>query len=93
MISKNEVVTETYLVVATFDTQEEAENCSAYLKLKFPRFLLRLTYSSMNVNRANFIFVPTQDFSESWSDEKLYKKYHLSQEEIDYIESLIKPLE
>ena len=34
-----------------------------------------------------------QDFNESWTDEKLYKKYNLTQEEIDFIESMIKPME
>lgn len=53
VVQNNEVVTETYLVCATLDTLREAVNCCEYLKLKFPRFLLRLTYSSMNVNRAN----------------------------------------
>lgn len=38
-------------------------------------------------------FIPDQDFSEPWTDEKLYKKYNLSQDEIAYIESLIKPME
>ncbi len=33
------------------------------------------------------------DFSEPWTDEKLYKKYGLTQEEIDFIESMIRPIE
>lgn len=67
VVQNDEVVTETYLVCATLDTLREAVNCCEYLKLKFPRFLLRLTYSSMNVNRANFVFVPNQDFNRSYS--------------------------
>ena len=38
------------------------------------------------------MLVPIQDFSESWNDEKLYKKYNLTQEEVDFIESTIRPL-
>lgn len=53
VVQNDEVVTETYLVCATLDTLREAVNCCEYLKLKFPRFLLRLTYSSMNVNESN----------------------------------------
>jgi site-specific DNA-methyltransferase (adenine-specific) len=34
-----------------------------------------------------------QDFSKSRTDEELYKKYNLSQEEIDYIETMIKPMD
>lgn len=93
VVQNNEVVTETYLVCATLDTLREAVNCCEYLKLKFPRFLLRLTYSSMNVNRANFVFVPNQDFNRSYSDEDLYKKYNLTEDEVAYIERLIRPME
>ena len=93
VVQNDEVVTETYLVCATLDTLREAVNCGEYLKLKFPRFLLRLTYSSMNVNRANFVFVPNQDFNRSYSDEDLYKKYNLTEDEIAYIERLIRPME
>ena len=38
-------------------------------------------------------FIPLQDFNEEWTDEKLYKKYGLTQEEIDFIESMIRPME
>lgn len=93
VVQNDEVVTETYLVCATLDTLREAVNCCKYLKLKLPRFLLRLTYSSMNVNRANFVFVPNQDFSKSYSDVELYEKYNLTKDEIAYIERLIRPME
>lgn len=39
-----------------------------------------------------YSFVPMQDFSETWSDEKLYKKYDLTKEEIEFIESMIRPM-
>ena len=88
----NEISTETYLLVSVFDTETEARNCADYLMLKFPRFMLRLTYSSMNVNRANFPFVPFLDFKKQWTDSELYKMYGLSPEETAYVESLIKPM-
>ena len=37
--------------------------------------------------------IPMQDFTQEWTDKKLYKKYNLTQEEIDYIESMIRPME
>jgi site-specific DNA-methyltransferase (adenine-specific) len=40
-----------------------------------------------------FSYVPMQDFSEPWTDEKLYKKYGLTQDEIAFIESMIRPME
>ena len=92
VLRPNEISTETYLVVASFQSELEASNCAKYLMQKFPRFMLRLTYSSMNVNKANFVFVPSLDFSKPWTDAELYEKYHLTAEEIAYIESMIKPM-
>ena len=40
-----------------------------------------------------FEFVPLQDFTKPWTDEELYKKYNLTDEEIQFIESMIKPME
>lgn len=88
----NEVCTETYLILATFDTKEEADNMCFYIKTKFFRFLLLQALTSIHITKDSFCFVPKQDFSKSWSDEELYKKYNLSKDEIDYIESMIKPM-
>ena len=38
-------------------------------------------------------FVPLQDFSKPWTDAELYAKYGLTEDEIDFIESMIKPME
>ena len=46
-----------------------------------------------NVTQSTYAFVPMHDFSKPWTDEELYKKYNLTQEEIDFIESMIKPME
>ena len=88
-----EVNTFSYLVLGAFDTEEEIKNYKQYLMCKFTRFMLRLTYSSMHIARANFVFVPDQDFMETWTDEKLYKKYELTEEEIAFIESTIRVME
>ena len=88
-----EVNTFSYLVLGAFDTEEEIKNYKQYLMCKFTRFMLRLTYSSMHIARANFVFVPDQDFMETWTDEKLYKKYELTEEEITFIESTIRVME
>ena len=48
--------------------------------------------SSINLSKLVFSFVPLQDFSEPWTDEKLYKKYGLTKEEIAFIESMIRPM-
>lgn len=89
----NEINTESYLLLSTFDTEEEANNCAKYFQLKFPRFLLRLSFSSMNIAKDNFQFVPVQDFKVAWTDKMLYDKYGLTEEEQNYVESTIKPME
>ena len=59
----------------------------------FFRFLVVLIKSTQDVPRRVYQFVPIQDFTQSWTDEKLYKKYGLTQEEIAFIESMIRPME
>ena len=65
----------------------------SYLKTKFTRFLILQTITSINITRNNYQFVPIQDFSHPWTDEMLYKKYNLTEEEIAFIESMIRPME
>ena len=87
------VCTETYIVIDCFDTEEEANNLINYLKTQFVRFLVaQLTYTQ-HIAKGNFAFVPIQDFSKPWTDEELYKKYNLTDEEIAFIESMIRPME
>jgi len=93
IIGPGQINTETYLDIGVFDTQQEAVNFDKYLKSKLPRFLLRQAISSLNVTRECFRFVPYLDFKEEWTDQKLYKKYGLTEEEIAFIESMIKPMD
>lgn len=88
-----EVCTETYLCLGSFDDEIFAENLLNYMKSKFFRFLLLQALTSINISKEKFYFVPMQDFSKPWTDAELYKKYNLSQEEIDFIESMIRPME
>lgn len=93
VIKPNEVFTETYLLLAHFNNEKEALKCAEYFRTKFVRFLVSLTLSSMNITRDNFQFVPVQNFDEPWTDEKLYKKYGLTKNEIAFIESMIRPMD
>lgn len=87
------VVTESYVVVGSFKTQKEALNCLSYLKTKFFRILCQVVIVSPDVSAKTFDLVPIQDFSHPWTDKDLYIKYHLTDEEINYIETNIKPME
>ena len=86
-----EVSTETYLSIGPLKSKEEAENLISYINTKFFRFLVLQKKNTQNCPRSVFEFVPMQDFSKSWSDETIYKKYSLTKKEINYIESLVRP--
>jgi len=85
--------TETFLKIGDFNTESEMNNCLDYIRTKFFRALLFYNRHSLNISKSSFELVPLQDFSKSWTDEELYKKYKLTQEEIDYIEDNIDPME
>lgn len=93
IINPNEVCTQSYLVGASFDTEKEAQNYLSYLRTKFFRFLLLQGLTSQDISREKFLFVPLLDFSKSWTDEELYKLYDLSYEEIEFIDSMIRPMD
>jgi len=90
LLHPSQINTESYLVIGAFKDKSEAINFNNYIKTKFARFMIRLSITSVNVTRSCFQFLPTQDFNESWDDEKLYKKYNLNKEEIEFIESWIR---
>lgn len=89
----DEVCTNSYIVIGEYDNIAEPENLLAYLKTKFVRFLVLQAVSSIHISRTSFTFVPMQDFSKPWTDEELYEKYGLTEEEIAFIESMIRPME
>ena len=92
VLQKNEVDTFSYLNVGFYDTEEEANNCKAYLCCKFTRFMLRTTYSGVNVSQSNFAFVPSMDMTIRWTDEDLYHYFALTDDEIELIESTMRPM-
>ena len=89
----NEICAETYICIGSFKKRVEAENLQKYLSTIFARFLMLQAMSSIMINKDAFQFVPLQDFSKPWTDEELYKKYGLTDEEIQFIESMIRPME
>lgn len=94
----NSVCSQTFLVIG-YDpqkhnfTEDECKNIITYIQTRFFRYLVSIKKKTQNGPRGVYQFVPLQDFSKPWTDEELYKKYNLSQEEIDFIESMIKPMD
>lgn len=93
VLDPGEICTGTYLIVGASDNLQIIENVKYYLCTKFVRALMLSTLASKSINRDTFRFVPMQDFNTVYTDQQLYKKYNLTQEEIDYIESTIKPMD
>lgn len=102
--SPNTICTETYLVIgADLKLDKSSANSLAkYMKSKFFRFLQSLAKNSQHGTRNTYRFIPMQDFGSNtsidWSvsgddlDKQLYKKYNLTTEEVEYIDSKIKPM-
>ena len=89
----NSVSTETYIILRTFKTIAQANNFISYVVTKFFRLLVSLIKNTQNASKGVYHFVPTQNFSEEWTDEKLYSKYGITKEEQDFIDTLIRPIE
>ncbi len=92
ILKPNQVCTESYIILGAFNKKEQAENCKEYVRTRFVRFLASLLSFSQDITRERFAFVPLVSFDQSWTDEKLYKKYKLKKEEIEFIESMIRPM-
>jgi len=94
----NSVCSQTYLVIG-YDkekhnfSKEQCENIIAYVKTRFFRYLVSIKKKTQNGPRGVYQFVPKQDFSKPLTDKELYEKYSLTEEEIMFIESMIKPMD
>ena len=93
LLEANTVCTDSYIIANPSECKEEVINFISYIKTRFVRFLILQTLSSINMSKERYAFVPLQDFSKSWTDTDLYAKYNLTEEEISFIESMIKPME
>ena len=95
--------TQSFIGFGCFKSEYEAENALKYIKTKFARTILGTLKVTQDNNKATWKNVPLQDFTSKsdvdWNlsipniDQQLYKKYKLSKDEINFIESTIKPME
>ena len=91
--SPNTACNESYLVIGPFLNKKECLNVISYIASKFFRFLVLLKKGTQNAAKGVYQLVPIQDFSKPWTDAELYTKYGLDEEEIAFIESMIKPMD
>lgn len=90
--SINTASTETYLLIGPFDNDAISKNVVSYISTRFFRFLVMLKKPSQHATSKVYSFVPVQNFSQTWTDKKLFAKYGLTDEEIRFILSMIKPI-
>ena len=89
----NTCCTETYLVIGPFSSEKRAKNAASYMITSFFRFMILLAKSTQHITRKTYAFVPNQNLDEKWTDKKLFQKYGLTHSEIDFINTLIRPME
>lgn len=95
----NYACTETFIQIGPFETENEAKNCLNYMNTKFFRFLVGIQKHDQGASRGIYKYVPIQNFNDNsdidWLNEvdkidsQLFKKYNLSDTEIEYINSQI----
>lgn len=89
----NSCCSETYIVLGVYDDPNLASNVASYIATRFVRFLILLQKNTQDSPARVYIQVPVQDFTKSWSDDELYEKYGLTNDEISFIASMIKPMD
>ena len=97
------ICTDTFLQVGQFDNELEANNLLKYIKTKFFRAMVGVKKTAVFNYKDCFTFVPLQDFTTNsdidWTksipeiDQQLYRKYGLTDEEINFIETHVKPMD
>ena len=85
----NTVCTETYILIGPLKTKIECDNLITYINTKFFHFLLSLKKITQDTTKSVYEYIPIQNFTESYDDKKLYKKYNLEKKEIEFIEKMV----
>jgi len=84
---------ETYQVIGPCAGKKEADNMMSYIRTRFFRFLVLLVKNTQHAPKKVYAFPPMQNFNEPWTDEKLFKKYGITKDEIAFIESMVRQME
>lgn len=95
--------TQSFISVGAFNSKTEVKNLEKYIKTKLCRCMLSILRTTQDTTPYKWKYVPLQDFTNDsdidWSssianiDKQLYKKYHLSDEEVTFIETNVKEME
>lgn len=80
-----------YNIWFEFETQGEAENFVCFCKSSFARFCLSIFKISQNLHSGELKTIPWLDFTQEWTDEKLYTHFNITEEEQAFIKEVIPP--
>lgn len=83
---------ETYLVAGRFDASSDAKWYATYLRTRFARFLVSLRKGTQDAAKDVYAFVPDLQLDRAWTDEALYERYGLTDDEISFIESQVREM-
>jgi hypothetical protein len=86
------ISSETYLCIGPFETKEQAESALSYMSCRLTRLLILLHKPSQDTTRKVYTFVPAQEWTRTWTDAELYIRYGLSDDEISFIEKIVRPM-
>ena len=92
LASPNSVATQTFIAFWT-DSKENALSIQTYYRTKFFRFIVSLRKITQDALKQTYKWVPMQTWDKEWTDSELYKKYGLTSDEINHIESVIRPMD
>ena len=81
------------MYIGPFESRAAAESVLSYLSCRLTRFLILLHKPSQDTTRKVYTFVPTQDWTKRWTDEDLYEKYGITDEEVAFIEKVVRPMD
>ena len=87
------ICSETYLAVGPFESKNQAENALSYLSRRLTRLLILLHKPSQHITRKVYTFVPKQDWTRQWTDADLYEKYGITDDEIAFIELVVRSMD
>ena len=85
------IATQTFLAFY-IDTEDQAKSLESYYRTKFFRYLVSLRKITQDALRQTYLWVPIQTWDRQWTDDALYKKYKLSKDEINEIDSGIRSM-
>lgn len=89
IMGKNQICTETYMVIDAFANKSQAEILLKYLQTDFVRFLVSIKKITQDMTKETWCLVPFMNVGTEISDKEIYKYYGLSKDETDYIKKKV----